>query len=778
MSVAARPAGRTKVRKRSNGVWKKRFKVAFSIFFVLFAILFIIGSLEAFKRLDKAKLLVPQLDGVMEEMNNSPSEIVSADGVVLFRYQKEYRESVELDDVPELVKNAVLAAEDKRFYQHGGVDVFALGRIAVVALKDREASQGASTLTMQIAKQVYTDSSQTLDRKLDDMAMAIEIERNYSKDRILQLYLNRSYFGAGAYGVVAAADVYFGKELDELTIAEAAMIARCVRRPSDENPFNDLEKSTKNRNVVLKIMLDEGMISNSEYQTAKNEPVNLRDEKPQVLTAKKKAPYFVDFVLKELREKGIDIKRGGYTVYTTLDMGLQEIAVDGVKKALEKNKRYRVNRMAFLATDARGRILTMVPDVDYAKRQFNMMDQPPGRQPGSSFKPFVYAAGIERGAFSARSRISTRPYEIKDDSGRERAVKGGVMAGGGSIGIARALASSNNTAAVQAQALVGTENVINVAENAFGLKGTRLVHSETLALGSSEVLMTEMIGAYSVFQSGGDRVTAYAIERIKMPDGKIVNLQPSIRKGVLSKGTAEVMDSFLRQAAYNGTGRASRAVNNARGKTGTTSSNKDAWFCGYTDKLIAICWMARIEDEGGRPVNKAMAPSLMGGTGAAPAWADIMKQIQAEVGEKSRPFDSAPGATSSDADLGDEEEEITDDDEVVPLEDDRPGEPDDEGPGFVIPPPLPGDPGYNGGSTGGGTSSESSGSGRTSGTTGGGGTRPPGTTGGSGDPPRDLVYVSVCADSGQRSNIYCRESVKRPYVKGTEPKGSCPIHGP
>ena len=758
MSVATRQTTRASGTKPRKAVWKKRFKIAFTVLFIVFGIVFVFGSMEAFKRLEKAKALVPDLDGVIQEMSNTPSEVLSADGVLLFSSQSEYRESVPIHEVPDLVKNAVLAAEDKRFYTHPGVDFWALGRIAYLALKDGEPSEGASTLTMQIAKQVYTDSSKTLDRKLDDMAMAVEIEKYYTKDEILQLYLNRSYFGAGAYGIVAAADVYFGKTLEELTISEAATLARCVRRPSVENPYNDYEKSIFNRDLVLRVMRNEGMITEQEFQDAKAEELVLREEKPQVITAKKVAPYFVDYVLKELRRKDIDIIRGGYTVYTTLDMGIQKVAEKEVRQAIKNNSKYRVNRMAFMATDARGRILTMVPDTDYTARQFNVMDSAPGRQPGSSFKPFVYAAGIELGAFDARSRISTAPFMIhrSGNSGAMRPVQGGVGSGGGSVGISSALASSNNTAAVQAQALVGTENVIHMAENVFGLKSVPLFHGDTLALGASEVLMTELVGAYSVFQSGGDRVEPYAIERIRLPDGKTVNMQPSIKRSVLSSETAETMDLFLRQAAYNGTGRASRAVKNARGKTGTTSENKDAWFCGYTDKLIAVCWMANIQNEGGRAVNKPMSSYIQGGTGAAPAWATIMKQIQAEIGEEGRSFRSAPAPYAPDP----EDEELLDENLDGDGDgDDGTDDDTDSGSGFVVPPPLPGDPGYV--PPGGG------------GTTGGGG-----DDGGSSDPPEDLVYVNVCADSGQRSTVYCPEAVPRPYVKGTEPKGKCPIHGP
>lgn len=755
MSVATRPARTPSTAKRAKSPWKRRFKVFLSLFFLILGIVFLVGSFEAFRRLQEAKLLVPKLDEVFLQMSSTPSEIVSADGVTLFTIQNEYRRPIKRIDMPQKVVDAVLAAEDKRFYEHVGVDIIALGRIASVALRSGEPSQGASTLTMQIAKQVYNTPRKTLDRKLSDMALAIEIEKHYAKDQILELYMNHSFFGAGAYGIVAAADVYFGKSLEDLTIAECAMLARCVRRPSDENPFNDLEGSIRNRNVVLKIMRDEGMIDEAEYRVAVKEEVKLRTSKPEVITAQKKAPYFVDYVLKQLRDKNIDISRGGYKVYTTLNFELQKIAVEEANKALKKYGRYNVNRISFLSTDGRGRILVMVPDTDYSKRQFNMQDSAPGRQPGSSFKPFVYAAGIERGAFGSRDYISraTYVYSMPDASGRRRPVRGG--AGSGSISIASALSSSNNTVAVRAISMVGPENMAAMGRSVFGFERSNLPAVEPLALGAGEVLMTEMAGAYSVFQTGGDRVKPYGIERIERPDGTLIQMQPPVAKRVLSSTTAQAIDEALRRAATQGTGKAASVVKNVRGKTGTTTANKDAWFCGYTDKLIAICWISRIEEEDGRPVSKPMSSYIQGGTGAAPVWADIMKKIQAKVGEEGRSFDFQYGGGGRVVDEPDDEVEPED----LPVE--EPTEP--ENGGAVVPPPLPDEPGY---------------------TAGGGGSvppvvedAPPPARGTSSSGNEDVVYVRICADSGQRSTVYCPEAPSRPFVKGTEPRGRCPIHG-
>lgn len=775
MSVATRPSDGSRVRKRGRSTFKKKLKVFFSLSFLLFAVVFITGSFLFYQRLQAMAPLVSRIDSVVEELNSTPSTIMSADGVVLFSMQTEYRKPVRRIDIPQKMVNAILAAEDKRFYDHPGVDPYALGRIAFLTLKSGEASQGASTLTMQIAKMVFTSPKKTLDRKLDDMALAVEIEQTLTKDQILELYLNKSYFGEGAHGIVAAADTYYGKTLDELTISECAMLARCVRRPSDENPFNDLDASIRNRDVVLKIERDEKMISQKEYEDALKEPVKLRKDRPQVLSAVKKAPYFVDYVLKKLRDDGIDIHRGGYTVTTTLNYKLQKIAEERAKVAVNNLKGDRVNRIAFLCTDTRGRIIAMVPDTDYSKRQFNMCDMPPGRQPGSSFKPFVYAAGIERGVFAPTSYISCQPfrYTMPDANGVHRIVRGGT--GQGTVSIARALSSSNNTVAVRAISMVGPQNVVDFAHGVFGFERSNLPPVEPLALGAGEVLMTEMASAYSVFQNGGDRMVTYGIERVKMPDGTVVMMQPEIRKNVLSTDTAQAMDRFLRGVVNGGTGHNANVVKNARGKTGTTSSNKDAWFCGYTDKLLGICWISHIEDVKGRAVSMPMSSYIMGGTGAAPAWADIMKRLQDAVGEEERSFRRAP-----EGDKPDETVIAPDvqDPNAPTVDPNDPNNPNAKPGDVTVAPPLLVDPNAPKPNND-GTNDPASTPGQPKATDPKAPKKPADgkkTTQVKSD--KDVVYVTVCADSGQLATIYCPETEKRPFIKGTEPKHKCPIHGP
>lgn len=715
--------------QRSHKGWR-RIKSAFVFFLIIFNVLIVSGTLYGIQRLDAAAALVPNLPDIMAEIIKRPSQIVSSDGVVLFTVASEYRDPVRRDQIPQRVVNATIAAEDVRFFQHSGVDTFALGRVAYLTLKEGSTSQGGSTLTMQLAKRVYTSSQRTFDRKVQDMALATMMERMLTKDQILELYLNQIFYGSGAYGIGAAADVYFGKKLDELTVGEAALLARCVRRPTKENPFANPERAIENRNIVLALMRDEGMINESEYKQAKNEKLNLRKDRPQTVTGLKVSPYFVDYILHLVRTEmpDIELSSGGYRIETTLNYKLQMMAQTEVKETLRAKARADVNTAGCVVLDSEGALLVMVGGADYNRNQFNVVWQGK-RQPGSAFKPFVYATAFEYGALSPRGSVRNDPYYYKYTS-RRRKVQGGGS--GGSVGVVGAIASSNNTAAVWASDAVGRENVVNLCKTAFGFE-SKILPVESMALGSNEVTMLEMAEGYSVFQQHGDRVKPFAIRRILGPDGLPIKRFGSERtRRVISTDTADDMDKCLRSVVTSGTGRAAGVVNNARGKTGTTSSHKDAWFAGYTDKFICIVWIAHeVKGKDGRWAALPMR-GVFGGKVSAPLWASIMKGVQDVIGEEARSFKSGFSSGGSiSLPKPDEEPEVT------------PDEPEDVDPGVVDDPPVITPP------------------------------TNPGETGG-----QNLVYVEICADTGQRASVYCPERDKRPFTAGTEPGGSCSKHGP
>ncbi len=703
------------------------------------------------QQLKKAASLVPSLPERMKRYTAERSVILSRDGEVMESISTEFRQPVKIEDVPGKVISATLAAEDKRFFQHEGVDFWAVGRAAFSTLTGHR-TEGASTLTMQLAKRVFTSTSKTLDRKIEDMALATMIERKLTKEQILELYLNQVFYGSGAYGVSAAAQVYFGKSLDQLTWSEAATLARCVRRPSDENPFSNKRVALRNRDIVLGIMHDEGWIGDSDYNSALKEPLHLR-KRGEEGGGTRTAPYFCDYVKQWVQDNcpDIDLSTGGYRIETTLDPKLQEFAEKKIREMVAKNRRLKITTAAFVLTDNEGRILAMVGGPDYNKNQFNVITQG-HRQPGSSFKPLVYATAFEFDKLNPNGSVSNEPYFIPKDNGHgERLIRGGGK--GGAVSVRTAIAKSINTCAMWAMKDVGLENVISTAHTAFGIKSD-LPAAETIALGADEVTPLEMAAAYSVFQNKGDRFEPYGVVRIVGPNGQAVQVNgPTFHRRQLSPSSAEGIDTCLRAVVTGGTGTRAGSVTNARGKTGTTSSNKDAWFCGYTDKFLGVGWIANeTRTADGRVRYLPMDDYVMGGHMVAPLWAQIVGQAQKLYGEEARHI-KAPQVT------------ITPDDATAPADEVNPGidektSPQPDNPGDQAPPDQPGDippvvqgdgndapPSKGGPKKDGGTAEEGK-----------------------------IVWVEICADSGQRATIYCPERVRKAFKAGTEPKERCQLH--
>lgn len=732
------------------------------------------GTFYANKLLHEAAQIVPSLPEKMDEVASLPSEIVSADGKVLFTLQSEFRKPVTIDQVPQKVISTTLAAEDIRFYTHTGVDMIAIGRIVVEALKaGGQAGSGGSTLTMQLAKRVYTSPEKTMERKFKDMALAIEMEKMLTKDQILELYLNQVYYGAGAYGINAAAATYFNKSLDQLTLSEAAMLARCVRRPSDENPFADLKKARANRDIVLDTLYKEKLIGEAEYKAAINEPIKLAAKQPIKKTgiALKRCPHFVDYILKQIKVNmpDIDLSKGGYRVETTIDTRIQGAAMEELNESVRRYRGMGVRTGAFVCLGRDGQILAMVGSPDYNKSEFNAVTQG-RRQPGSSFKPFVYATGFHFGALSG-------PYSTVDNGeaykGGGKSVKGGGPMGG--VSVMSALTYSYNRAAWNTLKRVGANNVVRLCHSEFGFKSD-LGATPALSLGAYEVTPLEMAQAYSVFQNRGYRADAYGIKRITGPNGLPVYVADSdLKKTDISEATADKIDACLRGVVNNGTGEAASNVTNARGKTGTTNDNHDAWFCGYTDQLIGVVWFANPVDLGkGRIKYMEMDNGAMGGKISAPTWSRIMRRIQGFVDEK--PIEVRKTFRRAEP----EEEEMPEDKTIKdpPINDNIPTI-DPDGKPLTDKPVNPVNPDAPAGTTAG----DPAGAGGIS------PVNPPKQDPPKTDPPKndppvkhdppadDYETVEICADSGQRATSSCPERVSRRYKKGQAPRGRCPIHG-
>lgn len=733
-------------------------------------VLVILGSLLAFalvgvafaadQQLKWAEANLPDINSKLNSYDRTPSEIISDDGVVLYREVPERRKIVTGKQIPTMVILATEAAEDKRFMEHDGIDVWALGRILTIAASTGHASQGGSTITMQVVKNATGDTARTLDRKFRQMALATVLERRYSKEQILELYLNQSFYGQGAYGVAAAAQVYFGKDLDELTVGETATLARCVRSPTKENPITNPDKAKFNRDVVLKVMREEDYITEEQYQHAIKEDLHIRTDQLQNRKSNKKEPYFVDYVLSQLRDmEGVRFSEGGYRVETTLDTKMQATATEMLRERIRNYRGSNVNIGAFLCMDNEGRIQVMANSTQYQDSQFNVPVQAL-LQPGSSFKPFVYSTAFELGMLSPGGTINNRDYFIRDRGGKRRIRGGGPE---DDVSIRLALAKSYNKAAMWAQKSVGLDNVMSTAHTSFGFNHLK-PNIETTALGANTVTMLEMAEAYSVFQQRGARVKPYAIKRIIGPDGTVVKtFGPERHQNAVSVSTATGVDRLLRAVVEEGTGEAAAIVENARGKTGTTSDNKDAWFCGYTNRFVGIVWLANeTRTRDGRVIREQM-DDVDGHKYAAPTWAKLVGAVVERFGDI--PLDpSDPMLQARESESRDKDTESSSSSDDTPVNDrityrEKSDAPDtsasDPAPVKERPPEEPKTPAP----------------------------APKRRSSPQLEPNEDApgngkyVYATVCADTGQLASSACPNRMRLPFEKGSEPHTVCQLHG-
>jgi penicillin-binding protein 1A len=779
--TATGAATRGRARKKKSPVvrWIKRIIISL---LTIFCIGFIIGSVVFISNYKEAELKLDNLPALMAGLQQQPTIIYSADGEKLYIISAEYRRPVESKDIPKVVKDALVAAEDVRFYKHNGVDILSLFRIAAEAVKDKgHFSQGGSTLTMQLAKRLYTSPEKTLKRKVQDMALAVAMEKKLTKDQIITLYLNQVFFGNNAYGIRAAAEVYFGKEIGDLDASDAAMLVRCVRRPSDETPISNYKKALENRNVVLKIMHDEGMINDELYNHSLREKPHINPKPPSTSARLLRAPYFVKHVTDTIKQDmpDIDITAGGYKIYTTLDAHLQSVAEKAVRDTVAGARSHKVTTGACILIDYKGRILAEVGGVDYKKDQYNAITSG-SLQPGSSFKSFLYSAAIDQGVIDENSSVSNDRKVYTDQWGITWNPQNDNAKYSASASVRTAFAFSYNCAAAHLLDKIGPQALVDYAHNVFGIT-SEIKPQMSIALGANQVSPLEMARGYSVFMTGGDRVDPYPIDRIVGPDGQVVRkYEPRIAANVLSPRVVNQMRDLQFAVVDNGT--ATRVVKgkvpNARGKTGTTSANKDAWFDGYSDGLLCVSWVANENWNGHKWVQSPMSSKIFGGTTATQIWVPVMKaahdmyavpQPDRDVVQNDTnpsPFASNPAKAEN-----------------------QPSEADQVG--NLVPPSNPTDqtpPNQNP------DNNNPNGDGITD--------APPQNTPPDSNPPKDdlppvtpikpieqpkpklkpkpveYVDVEICADSHELATMYCPETVVRTYVKGTEPKAFCHIHRP
>ena len=703
---------------------------------------------------DKIDALATKIDQI-----ESPATVIYArDGqTLLYRASSQYRKLVEsYDDIPKVIIDATLAAEDKRFFEHRGVDPIAVGRSLFRNVSEGRQAQGGSTITMQLSKRLFTSTEKSFERKMEDAALAIHLERKLTKKEILRAYLNQVYYGQGAYGIRAAADVYFGrKDLNKVTIAEAAMLARLVRRPSQENPYVNEKVALRNRDVVLRIMRDEGMITSAQYSESIADVPKLRPKSFGSGERIYAAPYFTRYVLDTVAAQypDVDLGTAGWTIITTLDPVLQEAAEDAVKDLVTKYRRRKVTAGAFVLLDNNGQILAMQGNTNWERDEYNVIAQG-RRQPGSAFKPFIYGAALSTGAISPGDRVSNEAIEWRDPStGKVWRPKNSGGGAGGTYSIPAAIANSKNLPAIHVSFKAGLDTCASYARDVFGFRSP-IKPFQSMALGVNEVSPLEMAQGYSVFMLRGDRFTPYAIAQIVGADKQIVrNYEPKIVKHILDERVASYVDLCLREVVTAGTGRAASSIRDARGKTGTTQEARDAWFCGYTNNLLGIGWIANVVyDKDGNARYQEMSDSVFGGTVTVEMWREVMRAAQ-----KKRGYGTAREVTPLLRDM-----QVDGEGAVKPPE--TPVEPSTV-PDDAVPDPVTTQPETLP------TTGDGAGTGNS--------TPPANNPPTRNDPPTsDMVDVEICAESGQKATIYCPETVTRKYKGADAPRRWCRKHSP
>jgi penicillin-binding protein 1A len=512
-----------------------------------------------------------------------------------------------IDLLPRHVQGAVVATEDRRFFEHYGLDPVGLVRAFFTNIRAGRFAQGGSTLTQQLAKNLFLSPDRTISRKFEELGLALWLELRLSKKDILELYLNRVYFGGGAYGIEAASQRYFDKSARELTIAEAALIAGLLKAPSKYSPAASPGAARARSRVVLSKMLEAGVISPEDERRALEERIVFYEPKSQKDTSG--VNYAVDFVLERLPQ----LLGGGHAevvVETTLDANLQRRANEIVGKALAKQgTALGVSQAAVAVLDTDGGIRALVGGRNYAESQFNRAVKA-RRQPGSAFKPFVYLAALETGM---TPDTLTYDLPLSIDGWAPRNDNGQYV---GEISLRKALAQSVNTVAVRLNQSIGQNKTVQVARR-LGIK-SELRDGPSLPLGTSEVSLLEMTGAYDVFSNGGTSIEPHAIRRVRMSSGRVLFARELPRtEQIVDPLIVGAMNDMLNYALVSGTGkRAGLANHPAAGKTGTTQDFRDAWFIGYTSHLTAGVW---IGNDNGKAMNRAMGGGL-----PAEIWHEIM----------------------------------------------------------------------------------------------------------------------------------------------------------
>ncbi|MEW6409207.1 MAG: PBP1A family penicillin-binding protein [Nitrospirota bacterium] len=549
------------------------------------------------------------------------SKLYSDDGRLVAEFYIERRTVIPLSKIPKYVKDAIIAVEDSRFYSHSGIDLFGIIRAILVDIRERRIVEGGSTITQQLARRLFLKPEKTISRKIKEAILSLQIEKRYTKDEILELYLNNVYFGSGAYGVETASQTYFGKSASELTFTEAATLAGLPKAPNIYSPIKNPEKAKVRRNHVLRRMVEENYITMAQAKEIDAEPIKTKTSPYGI----NKAPYFVEYVRQKLEETfGYSLRTGGLNIYTTLNLEMQEAAEEAVRKGLKEiSQRIKWKdaeiQGALIAIDPKnGHIKAMVGGTDFYKTQFNRTYQAM-RQAGSAFKPFVFVTALD-GGFTASDILIDEPIEYPGGKpGEIWSPKNFSEEFQGPVTLRKALAESINIIAIKLASKVGITTVIDYAKR-LGIK-SELHPYPSLALGSSDLTLMELTSAFGVFANIGIRNDPEAITKITDRKDRLIENSATHPQDVIIPETAYLITNLLRGVVEHGTGwRAKELGRLVAGKTGTTNEYNDAWFIGYTPNLVAGVWV-------GFDDHRKIGEKETGARAALPIWLYFMKKI-------------------------------------------------------------------------------------------------------------------------------------------------------
>lgn len=551
-------------------------------------------------------LTLPDIDQAVARTRQPSTTITAENGNEVKTFGSVYSEVIRLNELPSYVPNAIISTEDRRFYAHFGFDIVAFTRAMLTNIFMGRYAQGGSTITQQVAKNLFLTSQKNIKRKTQELLLAFWLEHKFSKEQILTLYLNRVYLGAGTYGIEAASQKYFQKSSRDMNLLEAAIIAGMLKAPSRYNPIASAERAKARAKVVLQNMVNNDTLTERQMKYALTLPVG-EDKSYKV----QGADYFADWVYREVNDY-IGERDNDIYVYTTLDQKIQENAEKILREAVLAAKNRNVSEGAVVVLNKSGEVKAMVGGIDYRKSQFNRAVTAL-RQPGSAFKPFVYLTALQNG-WKREDRIDDVPLSIgkwKPENYDKKYY--------GSVTLDEALMKSLNLATVNLSESLSRKDIIRTAKK-MGIS-TPVENTPSLALGTFEVKVIDMATAYSAIANGGYATWPHAIKEIYTRDGyQLYQREADTENRILDAGAVKDLTKMLEKVISQGTGRRAKIPGFAAGKTGTTQDYRDAWFVGFTDEYVIAVWV-------GNDDNSPMK-GVTGGTLPAEIWRKIALSVR------------------------------------------------------------------------------------------------------------------------------------------------------